>query len=93
MKKLLFQSSVLMLLLVQPTYAETIENFDTDPGWTQFNNPANSNDFGFQNSNLAGGTAAAGPTVSTSSRMTGSTRPETTCVSTRTAKRSSSAGP
>ena len=58
MKKLLFQSSVLMLLLVQPAYAESIENFDTDPGWTRFNNPANSNDFGFQDSNLAGGTAA-----------------------------------
>ena len=47
-----------MLLLVQPAYAESIENFDTDPGWTRFNNPANSNDFGFQDSNLAGGTAA-----------------------------------
>jgi hypothetical protein len=58
MKKLLFQSSVLMFLLVQPAYAESIENFDTDPGWTRFNNPANSNDFGFQDSNLAGGTAA-----------------------------------
>ena len=31
------------------------QNFDTDPGWTRFNNPANSNDFGFQDSNLAGG--------------------------------------
>ena len=46
-----------MLVLVQATYAETIENFDIDPGWTHFNNPANSNDFGFQNSNVAGGTA------------------------------------
>ncbi len=36
---------------------DIIENFDIDPGWTRFNNPANNNDFGFRNSNLAGGTA------------------------------------
>ncbi len=38
------------LLFEQPAYAASIENFDTDPGWMLFNNPANSNDFGFQNS-------------------------------------------
>ncbi len=47
--------AVSALLLVQPTYAASIQNFDTDPGWTLFNNPANSNDFGFQDSNFAGG--------------------------------------
>lgn len=45
------------LLLVQLTYAESIQNFVNDPHWTRFNNPGNSNDFGFQNTNLAGGTA------------------------------------
>ena len=39
------------------TFFVADENFDTDPGWTRFNNPANGNDFGFQDSNLAGGTA------------------------------------
>ena len=29
------------LLLVQPAYADSIQNFDTDPHWTRFNNPAN----------------------------------------------------
>jgi len=33
------------------------ETFDADPGWTLFNNPANNNDFGFRDSDLAGGTA------------------------------------
>jgi len=42
----------------QPASATTVDqNFNTDPLWTRFNNPANSNDFGFQDSNLAGGTA------------------------------------
>ena len=47
----------LPLLLVQATHAASDQNFDTDPSWTRFNNPANDNDFGFQDSNLAGGTA------------------------------------
>jgi len=32
------------------------ECFHSDPGWTSFNIPSNNNDFGFQLSNLAGGT-------------------------------------
>ena len=46
---------ILIFSFGAPSHAASIENFDTDPGWTRFNNPANSNDFGFQNSNLAGG--------------------------------------
>ena len=42
-------------LISQPDPFGLVEDFDTDPGWTRFNNPAN--DFGFRNSNLAGGTA------------------------------------
>lgn len=33
------------------------EYFDSDPGWTSFNLPVDDNDFGFRNSNFAGGNA------------------------------------
>jgi hypothetical protein len=35
--------------------AEITEYFDSDPGWTSFNLPVDNNDFGFRNSNFAGG--------------------------------------
>jgi len=35
--------------------ATMMEYFDSDPGWTSFNLPVDNNDFGFRNSNFAGG--------------------------------------
>ncbi len=53
----LFTIALALAMLVQPTNAGSVQNFDTDPCWTRFNNHANSNDFGIQDSNLAGATA------------------------------------
>jgi hypothetical protein len=44
------------LMSIGTVDAATItEYFDSDPGWTSFNLPVDDNDFGFRNSNLAGG--------------------------------------
>ena len=41
-------------LLAQSTHSIE-ENFDVDPEWTRFNNPSGNSSFGFQDTNLAGG--------------------------------------
>jgi len=44
------------LMSIGTVDAATItEYFDSDPGWHSFNLPINNNDFGFRNSNFAGG--------------------------------------
>lgn len=49
---------ILGLTINGTVQAATItEHFDTDPGWTSFNLPNDGNDFGFRNSNYAGGDA------------------------------------
>ena len=42
----------------QPVYADTVANFDSDPGWDGSGNHDGSQDFGWSNTNNAGGAAA-----------------------------------
>ena len=54
-------ASAFLILILGLTTTGTVqatlitERFDTDPGWTSFNLPINRNDFGFRNSDFAGG--------------------------------------
>ena len=59
------------LMAIGKVYADTVtENFDSDPGWQSFNLPVDNNDFGFRESNFAGGdTGEAGGFFSRSSQV------------------------
>ena len=49
-------TACLVLAFVERSHGST-ETFDNDPGWTTVNLPSDGNDFGYRNSNFAGGNA------------------------------------